>query len=680
MLSLNACFFVLSCLLLATHGEVSAQSTYYVDQDATLGSDNGSDWDNAFLDLQSALAVALSGDEVRVAEGTYGPNPGHFMVKAGVTVRGGYAGYGMPDPDRRVVDLYVTTLTGDALGDDGPGFSNRSDNLQHVIAGGTGAAAVVLDGLTVRGGHATSGSFHPFGEGGGLTIQNGILRIIDCTFTDNDSGGFGGGLWAYQCDVTIVSTDFIANHIEYDDIADLSAGGAGACTWECTNTVVDSLFRGNSGNRVNLANARLGGIGLALELVYDTVVQHCRFIDNTATSFGISVGGVGLGVGYTAGEGYIADCEFIDNTATVSAHLDGGAGLLNGTPLPVVNCRFLGNICSAGIAGGLFTGGAVINCEFSGNVAVQGAGLVLDPYDSTPQPILNCTFSENLSAHPPAGAYVDDNVTMDNSILWGNHAGVGGTEVEQIGFASSPIAMNHCDIEGWTGTWGGSGNIGVEPKFVDADGADDTAGTEDDDLRLLAGSPCIDAADHGALAQDLADLDADLDSSEPQPIDLADRVRVFDDPGTVDSGAGTPPYLDMGAHEYGSDLPTDLWTDLGQGLAGSYGIPLLEGSGTVAPWRPVRFDLSNALESSPLVLFVGFSEINAPFRGGTLVPFPNQFFLGLVTDGAGNLTLDASWPDGLPPATVVTFQIWAFDVAGPFGLSASNAISATSPF
>jgi hypothetical protein len=43
------------------------------------------------------------------------------------------------------------------------------------------------------------------------------------------------------------------------------------------------------------------------------------------------------------------------------------------------------------------------------------------------------------------------------------------------------------------GTIDGGGNIAVDPLFVDADGPDNTIATEDDNLRLSGGSPCIDA-------------------------------------------------------------------------------------------------------------------------------------------------------------------------------------------
>ena len=64
------------------------------------------------------------------------------------------------------------------------------------------------------------------------------------------------------------------------------------------------------------------------------------------------------------------------------------------------------------------------------------------------------------------------------------------------------ITINHSDIEGWTGSFGGAGNRGDNPLFVDGDGQDDTPGTEDDNLRLGPGSPVIDAADNTSVPPD----------------------------------------------------------------------------------------------------------------------------------------------------------------------------------
>ena len=78
---------------------------------------------------------------------------------------------------------------------------------------------------------------------------------------------------------------------------------------------------------------------------------------------------------------------------------------------------------------------------------------------------------------------------------------------------------------GLTGALGGVGNVGGDPLFVDPIGPDTLPGTEDDDLRLQSGSPCIDAADNTAVPPDDTDLDEDGDVSERLPLDLDGTPR-----------------------------------------------------------------------------------------------------------------------------------------------------------
>lgn len=71
--------------------------------------------------------------EVHVAQGVYRPDEGvdnpegsgsrtaTFSMAVGVTVAGGYAGLGAPDPDARDIDLYETIFTGNVAGGSGGG-------------------------------------------------------------------------------------------------------------------------------------------------------------------------------------------------------------------------------------------------------------------------------------------------------------------------------------------------------------------------------------------------------------------------------------------------------------------------------------------------------------------------------------------------------------------------------
>jgi len=121
------------------------------------------------------------------------------------------------------------------------------------------------------------------------------------------------------------------------------------------------------------------------------------------------------------------------------------------------------------------------------------------------------------------------------------------------------------------------------------------------------------------------------------------------------------------------------WTDLGNSLAGTGGIaPVLVGSGTLVPGTAATLTLTDALPNSQAWLFIGLSQINLPFKGGTLVPANDFLVPGLSVDISGGLVLAESWP-ALPSGMVVYFQYWVMDAGGPAGASASNALSGTTP-
>ena len=115
------------------------------------------------------------------------------------------------------------------------------------------------------------------------------------------------------------------------------------------------------------------------------------------------------------------------------------------------------------------------------------------------------------------------------------------------------MTATYSDIQGG---WSGTGNLDADPLFVDADGADDVAGTADDNLRLQPGSPAIDAGNNAAVP---AGVTTDLDGAP----------RIFN--SVVDMGAyeHRPWYVDDdGAAGNGctswADACPDLQTALGQ--------------------------------------------------------------------------------------------------------------------
>jgi parallel beta-helix repeat protein len=159
----------------------------YVDRNC-VGTNNGTSWANAYTSLQSAILAARDGDTIRVADGSYKPTSGtdrtmSFALRSGVSLYGGYAGYGAPNPDARDIAAYATILSG------GVGVVG-SDHV--VIATGIGVATV-MDGLTVTLGYAIGGGTKD--KGAGLFVAgSSSLTLINCTFNGNGAY-FGGGIY-----------------------------------------------------------------------------------------------------------------------------------------------------------------------------------------------------------------------------------------------------------------------------------------------------------------------------------------------------------------------------------------------------------------------------------------------------------------------------------------------------
>jgi len=257
-----------------------------------------------------------------------------------------------------------------------------------------------------------------------------------------------------------------------------------------------------------------------------------------------------------------------------------------GSEPKLTNCIFSGNSASSG--GGIFsvhmqnTHPRVTNCIFSGNIASGDGGGVCTFHDFTT--FANCTFSDN-QASGDGGAYCISNnggtADFNNCIFWGNTA---AGEGPQIAVKVGTSTVNYSNVQGGKSdiydpyvrlVWG-SGNIGDDlvndaPLFVDADGADDIVGTEDDNLRLSNGSPCIDAGDNNSVPVDINDIDNDGNTVEPFPWDLDGRPRI------IDGDCNDTDIVDMGAYEFG-------WLYLGD-FAGGCDVDFVDFAVLGLTWR-----------------------------------------------------------------------------------------------
>ncbi len=120
------------------------------------------------------------------------------------------------------------------------------------------------------------------------------------------------------------------------------------------------------------------------------------------------------------------------------------------------------------------------------------------------------------------------------------------------------------------------------------------------------------------------------------------------------------------------------WTNLGFALAGEQGLPKQVGEGTLIGGDTFIFTLSDARKDAFASHIVGFSQVNAPFKGGVFVPAPFLINAGIPTDATGDLVLTGPWPTGAS-GIVLFLQFVIADPAAVKNFALSNAVRAEIP-
>ena len=177
---------------------------YYVDPDVAERGTAG--WNVAFPTLEQALAVAVSGDEIWIAEGIYRPpsptrgavDPAAtFSVQRGVRLVGGFAGWETNEADADPV-AHPTILSGDLEGDDldndGTGVIEhpvlqRGTNARHIVTiVGTDDVETTLRGLILTAGNSDDGNDTHVGfddQGAAIDCAGAEVRLEDLLVRGN---------------------------------------------------------------------------------------------------------------------------------------------------------------------------------------------------------------------------------------------------------------------------------------------------------------------------------------------------------------------------------------------------------------------------------------------------------------------------------------------------------------
>lgn len=176
--------------------------------DSAGGANDGSSWSNAYTTLQPALAGALPGDRILIAEGVYTPATASdsFEIPADVEILGGYPdGGGTRDPE-----THLAILSGDVGNDDNNLDGNFiAEQTSQLV--GTNASTVVttapgvnltplniIDGLVITAGRAVpevpAFAGDPSTEGGGVHFTGDRPVFRNCLFSGNEAYESGGAV------------------------------------------------------------------------------------------------------------------------------------------------------------------------------------------------------------------------------------------------------------------------------------------------------------------------------------------------------------------------------------------------------------------------------------------------------------------------------------------------------
>jgi hypothetical protein len=440
-------YLIMSVLLPAALCVAAMGKTIYVDDDAA-GANDGSSWADVYVYLQDALTDANSAEkpvEIRVAQGVYRPNGGlvaipefdwrttTFQLINGVTLKGGYAGFGKPDPEARDIELYETILSGDLNDDDEPNFTNNSENSYHVVTGSGTNATAVLDGFTVHAGNANGSNLNNKNKGGGMYCQLGRPTLVNCTFSENWAFEGGGMCNMDNSSPTLTNCMFSGN-----------SGGGGMCNVVNSSPIlINCTFNGNW--------ADMGG-GMNNWVSSSPTLTNCTFTGNSS-------GWGGGGIYNDSSDPILTNCTFSGNSPSIS-----GGGMHNSSSSPTLTeCTFIGNSAS-GEGGGMYNfygSPTLTNCMFSSNSANYGGGMANDYSNPT---VVHCTFSGN-SAWEGGGMLNDlSNPTLTNCVFIGNSAdwSWGGG----MHNSSSSPTLTECTFIGNSAGWEGGGMSGGSPTLT----------------------------------------------------------------------------------------------------------------------------------------------------------------------------------------------------------------------
>ncbi len=396
-----------------------------------------------YTTITHAVNASSSGDEIRVAQGTY--NETVKVEDKSLTILGGYStNWSARDPD-----TYLTTIKA------------QSGKSAVRLVSNNGSHTGTLDGFNIRAGNVSGGGGGIFVRGYRATISNNWIHnnqatmggginvqaatgvtIQDNVIEDNTASQDGGGIRVSDATVSILGNDIL------DNTATQNGGGINVI--DGTVTIDDNKINSNrsqekggggimlrddsygsiTNNRIKKNRSVVGGGGMRIE---DSagVVQGNDIRNNTSSN-------TGGGLAVVRSEVDVEDNDFYYNTA------GGGGGL-----------QF--SISSTG----LITNNRLVENE--AGTTPGGGGIHF--WQCSPQFVSN-TVTGNTSENAGGGVNIEDSSPLvKDNVITGNHADDHGGGVSMsVGSAptlrGNTIADNTCSDRG-----GGIFSYSSSPKI-----------------------------------------------------------------------------------------------------------------------------------------------------------------------------------------------------------------------
>lgn len=693
---MNKISYLLSLLFLSTN--VAFGQVIYVDSSAT-GLNTGISWDNAFNDLQNALAIAQAGDSIWVVQGTYFPTDNldrtiSFNIPSGVKLFGGFQG-SESNLQERDWDLYPTILSGD-IG----GVGDSTDNSYTVVYTEVHDTLTQVDGFIICDGNADDdeavGAYSPFKFGGGVYVVSGSndagFNLTNCKLLDNtalywgggmfisglsnsvgiqiknslfdsNTGTFGGGLY-FTGDMSLISetyfknTTFNANQsrdgygsaVYLDHVFGNTVLGINSCIFS-NNTVGDNI--GGSSGGGALAFIRFGGVSETYLQVKNT--EFVKNIgDGDASAIHIYYSSVG------SDQTLIDGCVFEENKGGAVINNASTQGNLDNVFI-VNNTKFVNNN-SIAVSGDC---NEINNCLFKNNSWNYGGSTMNNDFSTV---INQCTFIKTDTTKR-SGIWVGVPTQINNSLFY---SAVPYTDTIIRGAA--PVALNNCLLTAPTcdtsilmaeDTLLTCNNVitGVVPDFRDPANLD---------YRLTACSPGVDAGDNSLFDTTLYPIDV---SGEPRVINGLIDIGAFESPVSIQlnsiqhvtcpggmDGVVMPIFNGHAPFEYQWTTNNTLGNGIDSLVAGIYDLVITDSSGCTDSimfelLEPELFDV--VFETIPVTCPDGIDGLAEAFVSGGTASYEFLWSNGetdnvatnlsgglqylTVTDGNNCMHLDSVW-------------------------------------